>query len=104
MRIQFYFLGSGHGSAEEKIRILIRPVFEMKKNIFTFSVGRHKFDLKNHDFTLELVDSGLYFVQDINNFIHPLVGSRSDEKVTDPDGQKIYGSNRIRILIKIKYT
>ena len=39
---------------------------------------------------LEFVDSGLYFVQDENNFINPLlqVGSGSDEKVPDPAGQK----------------
>ena len=43
-----------------------------------------KFDLINHHFMLEFVDSGLYFVQDENNFIHPLLlvgsGSGSDEK------------------------
>ena len=46
---------------------------------------------------LEFVDSGLYFVQDKNNFINPLLqvgsGSRSDplKKVPDPDpaGQKL---------------
>jgi len=39
---------------------------------------------------LEFVDSGLYFVQDENNFINPLlqVGSGSVEKVPDPKGQK----------------
>mgnify|MGYP001471724447 CR=1 FL=1 len=38
---------------------------------------------------LEFVDSGLYFVQDENNFKYPLlqVGSGSDEKVSDPDPQ-----------------
>ena len=43
---------------------------------------------------LEFVDSGLYFVQDKNNFINPLlqVGSGSG----DP---KINGHDRIRILI-----
>ena len=37
--------------------------------------------IKNH-FELEFVHSGLYFVQDENNFIYPLiqVGFRSDEK------------------------
>ena len=38
---------------------------------------------------LEFVDSGLYFVQDENNFINPLLqvgsGSGSDEKLPDPD-------------------
>ena len=43
---------------------------------------------------LEFVDSDLYFVQDKNNFINPLlqVGSGSG-------GPKITGSDRIRILI-----
>ena len=50
---------------------------------------------------LEFVDSGLYFVQDENNFINPLlqVGSGSDEKSTGSGGPKINGSYRIRILI-----
>ena len=41
---------------------------------------------------LEFVDSGLYFVQDENNFINPLlqVGSGSNEKSTG--GAKINGS------------
>ena len=38
---------------------------------------------------LEFVDSDLYFVQDKNNFINPLLqvesGSGSVEKSTDPD-------------------
>ena len=41
---------------------------------------------------IEFVDSGLYFVQDGNNFIAPLLqvgsGSGSVEKVPDPAGQK----------------
>ena len=43
---------------------------------------------------LEFVDSDLYFVQDKNNFINPLLqvgsGSGSVEKIPDPDpaGQK----------------
>ena len=43
---------------------------------------------------LEFVDSGLYFVQDENDFINPLlqVGSGSG-------GPKINGPDRIRILI-----
>ena len=48
MRTQHFFLGSG--STE-------------KKNI----------DLINHHFKLEFVDSGLYFVEDENNFINPLL-------------------------------
>ena len=45
---------------------------------------------------LEFVDSDLYFVQDKNNFINPLlqVGSGSGS-----GGLKINGSDRIRILI-----
>ena len=50
---------------------------------------------------LEFVDSGLYFVQDENNFITPLlqVGSGSNEKSTGSGGPKINGSARIWILI-----
>ena len=50
---------------------------------------------------LEFVDSDLYFVQDKNNFINPLlqVGSGSVEKSTGSGGPKINGSDRIRILI-----
>ena len=52
---------------------------------------------------LEFVDSDLYFVQDKNNFINPLlqVGSGSVEKITGSGsgGPKITGSDRIRILI-----
>ena len=54
---------------------------------------------------LEFVDSGLYFVQDENNFINPLLqvgsGSGSVEKSTGSGscGLKINGSDRIRILI-----
>ena len=52
---------------------------------------------------LEFVDSDLYFVQDKNNFINPLlqVGSGSVEKSTESGsgGQKINGSDRIRIFI-----
>ena len=41
-----------------------------------------KIDFITHNFKLEFVDSGLYFVQDGNNFIYPVlkVGSGSDEK------------------------
>ena len=46
----------------------------------------------NYHFMLEFVDSGLYIVQDENNFINLLlqVGSRSgsNKKVPDPAGQK----------------
>ena len=52
---------------------------------------------------LEFVDSGLYFVQDENNFINPLLqvrsGSGSVEKSTGSGWPKINGSDRIRILI-----
>ena len=50
---------------------------------------------------IEFVVSGLYFVQDENYFINPLlqVGSGSDEKNTGYGGPKINGSDRIRILI-----
>ena len=52
---------------------------------------------------LEFVDSGLYFVQDENNFINPFlhVGSGSAEKSTGSGSgePKINGSDRIRILI-----
>ena len=54
---------------------------------------------------LEFVDSGLYFFQDENNFINPLLqvgsGSGSNEKSTGSGsgGPKIKGSDRIRILI-----
>ena len=43
---------------------------------------------------LEFVDSDLYFVQDKNNFINPLlqVGSGSVEKSTGSGGPKITGS------------
>ena len=48
---------------------------------------------------LEFVDSDLYFVQDKNNFINPLlqVGSDSVEKITGSGWPKITGSDRIRI-------
>ena len=54
---------------------------------------------------LEFVDFGLYFVQDENNFINPLlqVGSGSVEKSTGSGGIKINGSDRIRILIPASY-
>ena len=48
-----------------------------------------------------LADSGLYFVQDENNFINPLlqVGSGSNEKRCGSGRPKINRSDRIRILI-----
>ena len=56
---------------------------------------------------LEFVDSGLYFVQDKNNFINPLLqvgsGSGSAEKSTGSGWPKINGSDRIRILIPAFY-
>ena len=55
---------------------------------------------------LEFVDSDLYFVQDKNNSINPLlqVGSGSVEKIagSGSGGPKITGSDRIRILIPAK--
>ena len=47
---------------------------------------------------LEFVDSDLYFVQDRNNFINPLlqVGSGSGGPINT-------GSDRIRILISCKF-
>ena len=52
---------------------------------------------------IEFVDSDLYFVQDKNNFINPLLqvgsGSGSVEKRSGSGGPKITGSDRIRILI-----
>ena len=52
---------------------------------------------------LEFVASGLYFVQDENNFINPLlqVGSGSVEYRTGSGGAKINGSDRIQIRIRI---
>ena len=56
---------------------------------------------------LEFVDSGLYFVQDENSFINPLLqvrsGSGSAEKSTGSrsGGSKINGFDRIRIRIRI---
>ena len=78
----------------------------MKKKIYLYfrQVGI-KFDLINHYFKLEFVDSGLYFVQDENDFINPLlqVGSGSNEKSngfgSGSGGPKINGSDRIQILI-----
>ena len=51
----------------------------------------------------EFVNSGLYFVQNDNNFINPLlqVGSGSVEKSTGSGGPKINGSDLIRIRILI---
>ena len=70
--------GSDLNSNEKKIYLYFRQV-------------RIKFDLINHDFQLELVDSGLYFIQDENNFIYPLLQAGSDEKSIDPDsaGRKL---------------
>ena len=58
-----------------------------------------------HHFMLKFVDSDLYFVQDKNNFINPLLqvgsGSGSVEKITGSGGPKITGYDRIRIRILI---
>ena len=52
---------------------------------------------------LEFVGSDLYFVQDKNNFMNPLLqvgsGSGSVEKITGSGGPKITESDPIRILI-----
>ena len=116
IRIFFHGSGSGSGSAEKKIwiririRLRIRPEIEMKKKIFLYfrQVGI-KFDIITHQFMLEFVDSDLYFVQDKNDFINPLLqvgsGSGSVEKSTGSGsgsgGPKITGSDRIRIRILI---
>ena len=54
---------------------------------------------------LEFVDFGLYFVQDENNFINPLlqVGSGSDEKRTGSGGPKMNGYDRILIPAQGRY-
>ena len=54
---------------------------------------------------LEFVDSWLYFVQDENDFINPLlrVGSGSAEKSTGSGGLEINGSDRIRTLIPVVF-
>ena len=85
----------GSGSAGKKIRIRIRSEIEMKKKIYLYfrKVGI-KFDIITHHFMLEFVDSDLYFVQNRNHLINPLlqVGSGSVEKSTDSVGPKIIGS------------
>ena len=76
----------------------------MKEKIYLYVrwVGI-KVYLINHHFKLEFINSGLYFVQDENNFINPLLqvgsGSGFNEKSTGFGGQEINGSDRIRILI-----
>ena len=93
MRSDIFFHGSGSGSAGKIFRIRIRPEIEMKKKIYLYFrwVGI-KFDILNHHFKIEFIDSGLYFVQGENDFINPLlqVASGSNEKVPDldPVGQK----------------
>ena len=54
-------------------------------------------DLINHKFKLKFVDSGLYFDEDENDYINPLlqVGSGSNEKSDGSGVQKINGSDRI---------
>ena len=76
-----------------------------------------QFNIINYHFMLEFVNSGLYFVQDENNFINPLLqvgsgsgsvekstGSGSVEKSTGSGSgwPKITGSDRIRNLIPEK--
>ena len=81
-------------SDHKKNRIEIRPLYEIKKGIFIFQIGRHK----NHNLKPKFVDFGLNFVHDKNNFNNPLlqVGSGSNENSngsgcgglnsTDPSG------------------
>ena len=65
----------------------------MKKKIYSnFRKVGIKFDIINHHFMLGFVISGLYFVQNENNFINPLSqlgsgsgGSKSTD--LDPAGQ-----------------
>ena len=59
-----------------------------------------KFDIITHHFMLEFVDSDLYFVQDENNFINPLlqVESGSVEKSTGSGGSKIAGSGSSSLI------
>ena len=57
----------------------------------------------DHQSKLEFVYSGLYFVQDQNNFINPLLqvgsGSGSVEKSTGSGGPKITGSGSSSLVI-----
>ena len=64
---------------------------------------RDKIRYYNTSFMLEFVDSDLYFVQDKNSLMNPLlqVGSGSVEKSTGSGGPKITGSDRIIIRIRI---
>ena len=53
----------------------------MQKNIyFYFRQVGIKFDLINQHFKLEFVDSGVYFVQDENIIIKPLLQEGSNKK------------------------
>ena len=58
----------------------------MKKKMYLYlrQVGI-KFDIINHHFMLEFVDSGLYFVHDKNDFKNPLL-------LVGSGGPKINGS------------
>ena len=78
-----------------RIRLRIRPEIEMKKKIFLyFSQVGIKFDIITHHFMLEFVDSDLYFVQDKNNFMNPLLqvgsGSGSVEKSTGSGSSSLF--------------
>ena len=66
--------------------------------LFFFAVMARD-DIINHHFMLVFVDSGLYFVQDENNFINPLLQVGSGSGSGEP---KINGSDLIRILIPEK--
>ena len=51
-----------------------------KKEYLHFRQVCIKVDLKYHHFKLEFVNSGLYFVQDKNNFIYPLLHEDPEKK------------------------
>ena len=72
----------------------------MKKKIYLYFrwVGI-EFDIINHHFKLEFVDSSFHFVQGEINFINPLlqVGSGSNDKSNGSGWPKINGSDRILI-------
>ena len=63
MRTRHFFHGSGSGSAGKifriRVRLRIRPEIEMKKKIYLYFrwVGI-QFDIINHHFMLEIVDTG----------------------------------------------
>ena len=66
-------------SDHKKNRIEIRPLYEIKKGIFIFQIGRHK----NHNLKPKFVDFGLNFVQD--ETIFPLLQAKNQRIRPDPD-------------------